>query len=132
MVGLLSSCGVSDDPQLTMCQSITRTLAGDISAFKTAPQQVVLNGEKIGARDLLAASGKSTVEAIKKVSKETAQQGKTMADDVTKKAEEVTEQAGNALREIEKQAADVATELGGKAKRIAEETAGEVKEAINK
>ncbi len=104
--------------------------------YITSPNAVVMNGEKVPFRKLLAASAKSTGNMIGDSAEETAENTRKLAEDATERAGELAGQArevaGTAKEraaELADQASQTAGELADKARDVAGDVGDKAREA---
>jgi hypothetical protein len=104
--------------------------------YAASPNAVVMNGEKVPFRKLLAAAAKSSGNIIGDAAEETAENTKKLASEATERAgelaEEAREVAGTAKErasELADQASQTAGELADKARDVAGEVGDKAREA---
>jgi len=104
--------------------------------FDASPNKVLFNGEKVGFRDLMAASAKASGKIVKDTAKETGERATKLAGEAQEKAGELADQARDLAAdakvrgsELADQAGEKAQELTAKAKEIAGEAGDKAREA---
>lgn len=97
--------------------------------YQASPGTVVLNGEKVPFRQLLAAAAKSSGKIIGDAAEQTAENTKKLASEASERAEELADTAKERATELAGQASETASELAGKAREVAGEVGDKAREA---
>ena len=110
--------------------------AAKSGGYDGSPREVILNGETVPFKKLVAAAAKSSGKIISDSAKETAENTKKLAGEASEKATELAGQAAEVAgtakeraTELAGQASETAGELAGKAREVASEVGDKAREA---
>ncbi len=117
----------------------TCTFRTENGEYRSSPNLVMLDGQKVGAGDLMAAAMKSSGKIFKETAEETVEQTKELAGDAkelageaSEKAAELAEDARELAGEASERAAQIAEQAGEKAREAALEATKAVQETLEK